>query len=93
MATNGEFRTIRIAAQRAVGALVVLLAASTAWAQGAAQPSVEIYGFGKADAIADFKQNNPDWYDVNRPSGCRIARTSSARTATSISARARAASA
>ena len=30
--------------------------------------SLEIYGFGQADAIADFNQNNPDWYDVNRPS-------------------------
>ena len=30
--------------------------------------TLEIYGFGQADAIADFKQNNPDWYDVNRPS-------------------------
>ncbi len=29
--------------------------------------TLEIYGFGQADAIADFKQNNPDWYDVNRP--------------------------
>ncbi len=29
---------------------------------------MEIYGFGQADAIVDFKQNNPDWYDVNRPS-------------------------
>ena len=32
------------------------------------RPSMEIYGFGQADAIVDFKQNNPDWYDVNRPS-------------------------
>ncbi len=32
------------------------------------KPTLEIYGFGQADAIADFKQNNPDWYDVNRPS-------------------------
>jgi hypothetical protein len=32
------------------------------------KPSLEIYGFGQADAIVDFKQNNPDWYDVNRPS-------------------------
>ena len=32
------------------------------------RPSLEIYGFGQADAIVDFKQNNPDWYDVNRPS-------------------------
>ena len=26
---------------------------------------IEIYGFGQADAIADFKQNNPNWSDVN----------------------------
>ena len=32
------------------------------------KPSLEIYGFGQVDVIADFKQNNPDWYDVNRPS-------------------------
>ncbi len=32
------------------------------------KPSVEIYGFGQADAIADFNQNNPSWYDTNRPS-------------------------
>src|SRR5882672_11442225 len=31
------------------------------------KPSVEVYGFGMGDAIADFKQNNPDWYDVVRP--------------------------
>src|SRR3954451_17888560 len=40
--------------------------AAGAWAQGA--PSVEVYGFGQADAIADFNQNNPDWYDTVRPS-------------------------
>jgi len=42
-----------------------------AWAQAPAQnqgPSVEVYGFGQADAIADFNQNNPDWYDTARPS-------------------------
>jgi hypothetical protein len=32
------------------------------------KPTVEIYGFGQADAIVDFKQNDPNWYDVNRPS-------------------------
>ena len=39
-------------------------------APGTADPkgTLEIYGFGQADAIVDFKQNNPDWYDVNRPS-------------------------
>jgi len=31
------------------------------------KPSMEIYGFGMADAIADFGQNNPDWFDVVRP--------------------------
>ena len=29
---------------------------------------LEVYGFGMADFIYDFGQNNPDWFDVNRPS-------------------------
>src|SRR5262249_35754937 len=32
------------------------------------KPSVEIYGFAQLDAIADFNQVNPDWYDSLRPS-------------------------
>jgi hypothetical protein len=28
---------------------------------------LEISGFAQADAIFDFNQNNPDWFDVNRP--------------------------
>jgi outer membrane DcaP-like protein len=32
------------------------------------KPTLDIYGFAQADAIADFNQNNPDWYDVMRPS-------------------------
>jgi hypothetical protein len=32
------------------------------------QPTLEIYGFGQADAIVDFEQVNPDWFDVLRPS-------------------------
>ena len=58
---------------------VCLLCVSAAFAQDqhtagqAGQPeppkgTLEIYGFGQADAIVDFKQNDPDWYDVNRPS-------------------------
>jgi hypothetical protein len=35
---------------------------------GAGQGTLEIYGFGQADAIADFKQINPQWYDSARPS-------------------------
>ena len=34
----------------------------------AAGASVEVYGFAMADAIYEFKQSNPDWFDVNRPS-------------------------
>src|SRR6187431_233 len=49
-------------------ALVTFGLAANASGQNAASPSVEIYGFGQADAIADFKQNNPDWYDTARPS-------------------------
>src|SRR5262252_9159896 len=50
-----------------------LTAGSTSLARAQAQPAtdkptVEIYGFGMVDAIADFKQNNPDWYDTVRPS-------------------------
>ena len=32
------------------------------------KPSMEIYGFAQVDVIADFNQNDPNWYDVNRPS-------------------------
>jgi len=31
------------------------------------RPTLEIYGFVEADAIVDLKRNDPDWYDVNRP--------------------------
>lgn len=29
---------------------------------------IEIYGFAQGDAIFDFKSNDPNWFDVNRPS-------------------------
>ena len=32
------------------------------------QPTLNIYGFAQADVIGDFYQNDPNWYDVNRPS-------------------------
>lgn len=48
-----------VAALLAIGSAVPVLAQ---------KPTLEIYGFGQADAIEDFKVNNPDWYDVNRPS-------------------------
>ena len=44
--------------------------AATTTSQAAAttsKPTLEIYGFGQADAIVDFDTNNPDWYDVMRP--------------------------
>jgi len=31
-------------------------------------PKFDIYGFGQADFIVDFKRNDPNWFDVNRPS-------------------------
>src|SRR3954469_16308803 len=55
----------------AVTAAAMLSLASAAHAPGAAAtrpPSVDIYGFGQADAIADFKQNDPAWFDTARPS-------------------------
>jgi len=50
-----------------LGAAAVVLAQTPA-APAGQNPSLEVYGFGMVDAIADFKQNNPDWYDVARPS-------------------------
>src|SRR5688572_2255609 len=29
---------------------------------------IEVYGFAMGDFIYDWNQNNPDWFDVNRPS-------------------------
>jgi hypothetical protein len=29
---------------------------------------LEIYGFTEADPIVDLKQNDPEWFDTNRPS-------------------------
>jgi hypothetical protein len=46
----------------------VLAVATAARAQTPAAPTIEIYGFAQADTIADLRTNNPDWYDVNRPS-------------------------
>jgi len=46
-------------------------AASAARAQtppASDKPTLDIYGFAQVDAIADFNQINPDWYDAARPS-------------------------
>src|SRR5262249_26874180 len=62
---RAAFRAIPIAA------LLAFASASPARAQQpppSGPPTLEIYGFGQADAIVDIEQNNPDWYDVNRPS-------------------------
>jgi len=56
--------------QAVLFAALLTLSAAPAGAQQSAQtgmPTLEIYGFGQADAIVDLEQNNPDWYDVNRP--------------------------
>src|SRR5215831_15535861 len=54
-----------------LAALLVIASARATQAQqpsqNQAQATLTIYGFGQGDAIVDFKQNNPDWYDVNRP--------------------------
>ena len=46
----------------------VLLIGISATAQAQGPGTLEIYGFGQADAIADFNQIDPQWYDVMRPS-------------------------
>ena len=63
----------------AIATLLLLLAVPGALAQGVqgqAKPKaqgadtatkIEIYGFAQGDAIYDFRVNNPDWFDVDRP--------------------------
>ena len=54
-------------------ALLAVLFMSSVHASAAAQngngknPRLEIYGYVMTDAIADFNQVNPDWFDVVRP--------------------------
>jgi hypothetical protein len=44
------------------------LAGRAAKAQRDTATRIEVYGFAQADAIYQFKQSNPDWFDTNRPS-------------------------
>jgi hypothetical protein len=49
---------------------VVSLTAARAGAQGEdteKQPRLDVYGFAMLDIIGDFKQVDPDWFDVVRP--------------------------
>src|SRR5262245_47013412 len=66
MRVRRRFRTSAVR-WSALALMFLAGAPAAAWAQGD-KGTLEIYGFDQADAIADFKQNNPDWYDVNRPS-------------------------
>lgn len=56
--------------QRPLWVLVGLWAALSAQAQSQLpeERSLEIYGSAHADFIYDFQTNDPDWFDVNRPS-------------------------
>lgn len=57
-----------IRAIRATGAALVTVVLGVQPLQGQSEDaSLRIYGFAQADFIFDFKQNNPDWFDVNRP--------------------------
>jgi hypothetical protein len=57
----------------AVTVACIVATAGVAHAQGTTstaqepKPTIEVYGFGQADAIVDFKTNNPQWFDVMRP--------------------------
>jgi len=70
-----RYRLVHLPATPWLLACALVLLATHARAQGQAgqgppapKPGLEIYGFGQADAIVDFDTNNPDWYDVMRPS-------------------------
>jgi hypothetical protein len=64
-------RFVRATAFAAFAAVLALGAGGTAQAQTdsdkPAGPRGEIYGFAMTDFGYDFKQVNPDWYDVVRP--------------------------
>jgi len=65
-------RTTRSPFARVVlgAALLAGIAGSGAFAQATKDttPKFDIYGFGQGDFVVDFKRNNPEWFDVNRPS-------------------------
>jgi hypothetical protein len=60
----------RLSRLAVVAALLVGVAGGALRAQATKDttPKFDIYGFGQGDFIVDFKRNNPDWFDVNRPS-------------------------
>jgi hypothetical protein len=64
------FGFVRPSAVAAFALVCAAAGATSAHAQPppSERPSLEIYGFGMVDAIADFNQVNPDWYDSARPS-------------------------
>jgi hypothetical protein len=61
---------VRRARLAVVTALLVGIAGGAARAQATKDttPKFDIYGFGQGDFVVDFKRNNPQWFDVNRPS-------------------------
>jgi hypothetical protein len=59
---------VAVVAHAAASQAVKPQAAQAGKAQLDTATRLEIYGFAQGDAIYDFNQNNPDWFDVNRPS-------------------------
>jgi hypothetical protein len=53
-------------------AFLALVGAAPSFAQqrarGDTMPRLDIYGFGQADMIFDFRRTDPNWFDVSRPS-------------------------
>jgi len=50
-----------------VGLGAVVASAQSPSTPGDTMPRLHIYGFGQADMINDFRRNDPNWFDVNRP--------------------------
>jgi len=59
----------RVIAAALLPAALVLVGSSPARAQAPAdqKPQMDIYGFAMLDMGYDFKQNDPNWFDVVRP--------------------------
>ena len=68
MSFRGPIAGTALAALAAIGAARAQQVSTQSKTQADSGRRFEIYGFAQGDAIGDFKTNNPDWFDVNRPS-------------------------
>ena len=67
MSTRGLFRTRQLVVAGGLACLGIGGAQAQRRVPADTTPKLDIYGFGQADLIFDFRRNDPNWFDVNRP--------------------------